>query len=193
LAENDSIDLLRRLELGDEYAAFELFDRFVVRLVSLARSRMSSRLQQRLDPDDVVQSALRSFFRRARRQEFTLVESGDLWRLLSAITVNKTRSRARHHTAGRRALEAEVGALCSPDELARDPTPEEACILLEELTLVIGRLSPLHRSIVELYAQNYSVAAVADRVKCTERSVYRALSKCEEAVRERLQTSTLDS
>jgi len=77
-----SDELLRRYREGGESAAAEIFDRYVARLTRLARSRMAARLARRIDPEDVVLSAYRSFFVAARRDRFALRRSGDLWRLL---------------------------------------------------------------------------------------------------------------
>ena len=52
--EQDSVELLARWKRGDETAATELFDRYVNRLISLARSRLSERMQRRVEPEDVV-------------------------------------------------------------------------------------------------------------------------------------------
>src|SRR5438093_12587143 len=81
-ANTPSAELVARWGGGDEAAAREIFERYVDRLTRLARVRLSTKLAARLDPDDVVMSAYRSFFVGARDRRFTLKESGDLWRLL---------------------------------------------------------------------------------------------------------------
>ena len=57
---------MERLRAGDDEAAREVFDRFARRLVGLARRRFDRRLAHRVDPEDVVQSAFKSFFVRHR-------------------------------------------------------------------------------------------------------------------------------
>ena len=66
MTENELPDLFGRVCTGDEKAADDLFDRFVDRLTALARDRRSPKLARRVDPEDIVQSAFRSFFRNAR-------------------------------------------------------------------------------------------------------------------------------
>ena len=78
----DSVNLLSRFRAGDPLAAEELHSRYVQRLMALARTRISRKLGRRVGPDDVVQSVFRSFFTKARDQQFVLEHSGDLWRLL---------------------------------------------------------------------------------------------------------------
>src|SRR5687767_8694721 len=111
MADKKSLDLIRRVREGDADAATELFDRYVERLMGLVRKRLSTKLARRIDPDDVVQSAYRSFFVRAREGRFDVSESGDLWRLLAAIAINKVLLNARHHRAEKRnvTLEESVG------------------------------------------------------------------------------------
>src|SRR5438270_12519197 len=77
-----SADLMARWRDGDEEAAEQLFHRYAERLLALARSRMSVWLAGHVDPEDVVQSAYRSFFTGARAGRFALERNGDLWRLL---------------------------------------------------------------------------------------------------------------
>ena len=90
MMENDtSFQLFDRFRQGDEQAAALLFDRYVSRLTALARSRMSAHLERRVAAEDVVQSVYGSFFVRAREGQYALEQSGDLWRLLAAITLNK--------------------------------------------------------------------------------------------------------
>ena len=88
-ADDDSLALLERWKAGDGSAADEIFSRYMQRLAGLARHRLSDKMQRRVDPDDVVPSADRSFFRPAQDDRYELKRSGDLWRLLAAITMNK--------------------------------------------------------------------------------------------------------
>src|SRR4051812_40067650 len=106
-----SLILLERYRRGDDRAADALFARYVERLTLLARSRLSSRLARRVDPEDVVMSVYRSFFVEARDGRFVLGRGGDLWRLLASMTRHKLSHQVRHQTAGRRSVERE----CSLD------------------------------------------------------------------------------
>src|SRR5947207_198270 len=88
MADLSSAELLARY-VGDreEAAANAMFRRYADKLEALARSRLSKSLASRIDADDVVQSAYRSFFRIAGKGNVELLESGDLWRLLVRITL----------------------------------------------------------------------------------------------------------
>lgn len=175
-------ELLDRLRRGDESAAAELFDRYVDRLIELARSRLSAKLARRLDPEDIVQSAYRSFFHHARGGRYEVREEEDLWRLLAAITLHKVLRRAKYHRAQKRNVDSEEsGVLWSTlravghEAYAREPTPEEAFALQDQVEEVMRRLSKLQRRVIELRLQGNSVEEISIEAKCSERSVYRAV------------------
>ena len=185
--------LLERFCSGDERAAEELVDRFAYRLLELARSRLSPKLSRRVDPEDVVQSALRSFFGHARSGRYELHKSGDLWRLLVAITVNKVRQKVKHHTVQKRAVDAEQSVAghdslfgIPPEAISREPSPEEAAVLIEELAQLMSGLSPLHGQIVRLRLEGHSVAETANNARCSERTVHRAIERVKERFAQRL-------
>ncbi len=63
---DESIELRRRIEGGDESALLELFARHRDRLRRMVDLRLDRRLQGRLDPSDVLQEASIDVVRRAR-------------------------------------------------------------------------------------------------------------------------------
>src|SRR5437879_1574324 len=140
MEDNQSAELMARWRSGDQQAADALFRRHAERLLALVRTRLSSQLARRFDPEDVIQSAYRSFFVGARDGRYVLTRSGDLWRLMVGITLNKLYRQVQHHQAGKRALGREddvqsVGGLSGFEvaTLARDPSPAEAAALADEL------------------------------------------------------------
>src|SRR5262245_53919371 len=126
-----SEELLAGCRRNEAAATEALFARYVERLTGLAASRLSRRLAARVDADDVVQSAFRSFFELARDGDVTLRHSGDLWRLLARITLRKVARAARRHRADCRSVEREAPLTQDDLEeqraaLAREPTPADA-------------------------------------------------------------------
>jgi RNA polymerase sigma factor (sigma-70 family) len=179
-----SLVLLERFREGDESAAEALFARYFHRLTLLARSRLSARLARRTDPEDIVQSVYRSFFVGVREGRYTLGRGGDLWRLLAAITRHKLLRQVRHQSADRRSIDVE----CSLDQVGdgalvdreRDPTPEEAVALADELERVFAELDPFGRRVLELRLQGLPLATIAEETGRAERSVRRALARIRE-------------
>lgn len=173
----DSIRLLDRYQAGDSQAATDLFDRYVVRLIALARSRLSRGMRRRVDPEDIVHSAYRSFFVRAAHGEFELGQSGDLWRLLAQIALNKLRKQAERHTAARRDVRRDEGTGEMAFPAAVEPTPEEAAMLIEQLRLVAERLSAEERFVLSAYLQGDSIEEIAKRLSKSPRTVRRAFAR----------------
>ena len=193
MSDSGSRYLLSRVRNGDEQAATELFDRYLDRLIELARSQLSPQLAPRFDPEDVVQSAYRSFFRLARADRCRLRKDEKLWHLLAAITINKARKAAERHRARKRAVELECRNAAESDlcpvptrAVARDPTPVEAAVLIEETECTMRRLSPLHRQILFLQLQGHSTEATARHAECSHRTVRRALELARADLEKRL-------
>src|SRR4051794_41861210 len=81
--------LMARLRSGEEAAAREVFERFASRLVALARGRFNRLLARKGDPEDVAQSAFKSFFVRQREGALVVRDTGGLWEALTPITLRK--------------------------------------------------------------------------------------------------------
>src|SRR5262249_39297414 len=90
-------DFLARLRAGDDAAARQLFDRFAGQLVALARRRFAAGLRHKVDPEDVVQSAYKSFFHRYGGEKFEVGGWNSLWGLLTVITVRKCAQRVAYY------------------------------------------------------------------------------------------------
>ena len=181
-----SIRMFRHVVEGDDDAATDLFDRYVHRLSALAKSRLAPRLKSRVDPEDIVLSAWRSFFVAARDGRFQVSESGDLWALLTTITLRKLYRTAAHHGAekrdARRSVDLSDLTCLSPD---REPTPEEAAELSDEIEGLLKPLVPIHRRIVELRLQDERVVDIAAETGASERTVRRVLSDLRRSLAER--------
>jgi DNA-directed RNA polymerase specialized sigma24 family protein/tRNA A-37 threonylcarbamoyl transferase component Bud32 len=179
MTDTPSAELLARYHhRRDEAAAGELFRRYAGRLTALARSRLARVLAARVDAEDVVQSAYRSFFLLAGDGDVLLRESGDLWRLLVRITLRKVYRSARRHRADCRSVEREHPR---PDEeeavaLSREPTPAEAAALVDELRGVLAPLGAVPRRVVEMRLQGHEVEDIAAEVRRSARTVRRILA-----------------
>src|SRR5262245_45492073 len=101
---------LGRLNAGEDDAAREVFNCFARRLVSLARRRLNRRLAHRVDAEDVVQSAFKSFFVRHREGTLRLDDWDSLWGLLTLITIRKCIDRVEYLRAEKRDVRREAWA-----------------------------------------------------------------------------------
>jgi RNA polymerase sigma-70 factor (ECF subfamily) len=182
--EHDSFsELMDRLRAGDQDAATAVFRRFTGRLIALARAELDARTRGKVDPEDVVQSAYRSFFTRVDAGQFEVATWDELWALLTVITVRKCMNRARYFRAGRRDARVEIApgteGLGDPIlAVDREPTPSEAAMLAETIEQLLRGFDPDDRAIVELSLQGYTTPEIGARLGFAERTVRR--------VRERL-------
>lgn len=185
----ESAELLARVGAGDDAAAEVVFLRFAERLLALAATRLSEKLMRRVDAEDVVQSAYRSFFVGARDGRFVVMKSGDLWRLLVGITLHKVQRQVEHHTAGKRALAQEAAPASSEclgvQALAREPSPLEAAVLADECELLMRSLPPDKRPILELRLQGHGIDEIGEQLGCSERTVRRTLDQVKKTIEAR--------
>ncbi len=192
--DHGSVELMARWRVGDQQAAEALFQRHAERLLALVRTRLSHQLARRFDPEDVVQSAYRSFFVGARDGRYVLTQSGDLWHLMVRITLNKLFRQVQHHQAAKRAFGREndvqgAGGLSvfEAESLARDPSPVEAAALAEELEQLMRGLDVHRRRIFELRLQGHTLEEIAADTRHSVRTVRRRLDQIKESLERRYQ------
>ncbi len=190
LVEQYTLELIERYRAGDEAAAEAMFSKYVTRLVALAQSRLSNRLSRRIDAEDIVQSAYRSFFHHARNGRFEFEQGGDLWSLLVVITLNKLRQKVEYHTAGKRRYDKEQSVENGGAYGAhQDPTPAETLAVVEEIERLTEGLDDTQKQIVEMRLQGYQMDEIATEVGRSERTVRRVMEK----IRLRLERQLDDS
>lgn len=183
-----SAELFDELRHGASDAAAAIFERYAERLTRLARSKLAAKLAARVDPEDIVMSAYRSFFVAARDGRFEVERGGDLWRLLVEITLHKLYRQAEHHGAQRRSVRREQRSKNAADFesiAGREPMPAEAMIAAEELEAVLSRLPDRGRTIAELRLQGYLVEEIAATIGCSTRTVRRWLDELRRVMHER--------
>jgi RNA polymerase sigma-70 factor (ECF subfamily) len=174
---NSFAGFLDRLRAGDDAAARELFERFAHQLIGLARHRIAAELRHKVDPEDVVQSAYKSFFGRYGEGDLEVGGWNSLWGLLTLITVRKCAERAAYHRAECRDAAREIAAPPSGEgasmlePFGREPTPLEAAELSETVARLFAALDEDERPVLELSLQGYSTREVSERLGRAERTV----------------------
>jgi RNA polymerase sigma-70 factor (ECF subfamily) len=174
--------LLELLQAGDEQIAEQIFTAYAGRLLDLARLRISGRLARRIDPEDVVQSVFRTFFRRARAGGFTIEGEDSLCRILVGITARKALRQVAFQRAAKRnpGLEQDSSSGEAPDLYALEPTPDATVAFLDHLEHFLARLRPRDCSIVEMRMEGYSVEEIARKLELSDRHVRRVLKHVRE-------------
>jgi RNA polymerase sigma factor (sigma-70 family) len=172
--------LMDRLKAGEDEAARQVFERFAARLVGLAKVSLDARLAQKVDPEDLVQSAYKSFFVRHRDGDVLVGGWDGLWGLLTLITLRKCADRAEYYRAAKRDVRREVSG--RPDDsspvidlaLDRDPRPDEAAVLSETVEALFQSLDDAdERTVLEMSLQGYTAAEISEQTGRAERSVRR--------------------
>jgi len=174
--------LVERCRTGSESAATELFNRYVSRLLGVARRRIGERMNSRLDPEDVVQSVFRTFFTRLKNDQFEFADDDDLSKLLVSITLHKTLRQIAYHRAARRdpGHEAPQGELTQQDimqVMTKEPTPVTVVTFIDQLDHFLGRLSQEEQQILTLRLQGYSTDEIATQINSYDRKVRRVLER----------------
>jgi RNA polymerase sigma-70 factor (ECF subfamily) len=169
--------LLRRIKAGEDDAATELYRRYAARLINLAAAKTSPDVKQRVDPEDIVQSVFRTFFRRASLGEYEVPDGDELWKLFLVIGLNKIRAVAGYHKAAKRDVRHTAGGEAAA--FADAATPDDVAFRTLQMTIdeLLAPLPETHREIIRLRTDGYEVAEISARVGRAKRSVERILQE----------------
>ena len=180
MGSDDSVShWIEGLKAGEEEAAAKVWGHFYSRLVALACRTLGNLPRRAADEEDAVLSAFATFFRRAREGQFPrLQDRGDLWQVLVTITERKALNQVRDEKRQKRGSGAVRGdsAFLAPASLAdgagidqvvgREPTPEFAAAVTEELYRLLELLRDDVRQIAVLKLEghtNEQIATIVDR------------------------------
>jgi RNA polymerase sigma-70 factor (ECF subfamily) len=176
--------MIAGLRAGDRGVVREFCDRYGPALNRIADRKLPDAVRRRVDAEDVVQSACRTFFRRAQNGEFLLDDSDSLWRLLCAITLTKVREQARFHLRQRRGVDREHGLPEAKDEsrcevpiLEPGQNPAEVAEFADQFRSLLDQLDPEQQRVVDLKIQDYTNEQIAEMLNCSERTVRRILKR----------------
>lgn len=176
--------LVAGLREGDSHVAQAFYEGYVPLLQELAERHLARPMLRRVGPDDIAQSACRTFFRRAQGGQFQLEDRDGLWRLLSAITLAKVREQSRFHLRKKRGLAQEQDVDAQADSEGRrfeapeqGPGPDAAAEFAEQFERLINALDPKERQLVDLKLQQCTSSEAAERLGCSERTVRRLLKR----------------
>lgn len=172
------LDLLRE---RDESAALQFWERFVPRLLGLARRTLASHPRLNGFADDVVQSVFASFFQQIQAGRLAVDHRHDLWNLLGVMTVRKARRAIRKENAAKRGGGQVHNEPASTPEMGVPPLLEAAAgpqwgpefdLHAEEM---LQNLPDELRTVAVLRLMGHTNAEIAQQLDWTVRKVERKL------------------
>lgn len=169
--------LLRRLRGGEQDAATALYVRYAQRLQAVAKAKTSPALAARFDPEDVVQSVFRTFFRRASEGQYDVPEGDELWKLLLVISLNKIRTLASYHKAAKRDVTSTVDMTAAESLQRLHGAGQEGALQILEMVIeeLLTDLPDAQREMIRLRIEAHSVDDIAAATRRSKRSVERVL------------------
>ena len=165
---------------GDEAAAARLWDRFVQRLIRLAKSELPG--DPCYDEEDLAISVFGWVCQARRDGRYQDVEDRDgLWRLLVRVAKNKMIDRNRFSNAQRRSVAKTVRNSDDHDVTSELPTdtlePSWEIVLKEQCQHLLKLLEdPDLESIALLRLDGYTVGEIAVRMGVSERTIKRRMA-----------------
>ena len=168
-----------KLKEGQSEAAQPLWERYFASLLQVARDRLQGMSRVACDEEDVALSAFHSFCQAVALHRFPqLANREDLWRLLVMHTIRKSIDQRRYQEREKRG-----GRVQRSDEVLLNeivdtaPDPALAAMLAEEFSRLIQALNDEHlRSVALAKLEGFTNAEIAQRLACSQRSVYRRLT-----------------
>lgn len=177
--------LLRRYRDGEADAATALYVRYAKRLQLLARAQAGKDLAIRIDPEDVVQSVFRTFFRRVAAGHYAIPDGEELWKLLLVIALNKVRELGVYHRAAKRDVGNTAPLVAALEQLMGQRTAHDESFAVLRMTVddILRDLSDVQKRMILLRIEGHGVDHIAQVTERAKRSVERVL----QAFRARLQ------
>ena len=178
LCNQSDANLVRAWQSGSQQAASALMDRYAARLVALISVRLSKPIRQSVDPEDIVQSAMGSFFNAARHNKIQVSQSVFVWDLLAVIARRKLtrvveKSFAEKRGGNFRRVSLEINQEIM--QTASDSSDDIAATILEDLPSELGQIAMLLWS-------GYSQTEIACELNISDRTVRRRIEKIRDAV-----------
>lgn len=167
--------LLRRLRKGESDAATDLYYRYANRIRALAGAQIGDRLARRVEPEDVVQSVFRTFFRRVVDGHYDVPDGDEIWGLFLVIALNKVRAMGVRHAAAKRDIARERPL---SDDHSDIPAPDsDDTVLAEVVAQILEALPDMHQQVVSMRIDGHSTDEISQAVSRSRRTVERVLQE----------------
>lgn len=173
---------LDRLRTGDQQVAGEIIREVHAPLLELVRRKFRGPGRRRTDPEDVVQSAFRSFFDGLVARQYAPSDSTELWALLVVIAMRKCHKANRYWAAQKRSSRL-IDEHLDIEQIAFVPNTEFELQFEDILTQISGQLTVIEQEIFSSVLEGRSVERIAQSIGRSERTVQRVSKGIRETLR----------
>jgi RNA polymerase sigma-70 factor (ECF subfamily) len=172
-------DLIRRVRSDDQDAATEIVAMYQPHVLRAVRLRMrDSRLRLALDPVDVCQSVMASFFARLLLGQFDVDSPEQLIRLLEKMARNKVASQARKAQVTRREIRGvDAGADRALPQASSVPDPSRVVAERDLLEQFQRRMSHEERRLSDLRGSGREWSEIAEEVGSSPAALRKKLAR----------------
>lgn len=169
--------LIEQFRKGQMDASTRLYLKYVDRLLGLTSKKTGAELARKVDPEDIVQSVFRTFFRRVEEGLYDVPEGEDIWKLLLVIGLNKIRTVAVYHKAAKRDLRRTRVDSSSGEYLSQSDERDEMAFASLKIVIddVMSDMLEVNRQIITQRIEGYEVSEIAANVNRSKRTVERVL------------------
>ncbi len=177
--EDSDHQLLEQYRNGQMEASTRLYLKYADRLLGMTSRKSSSEVTRQVDPEDIVQSVFRTFFRRVDEGHYDVPESEDIWKLLLVITLNKIRTVVAYSRAAKRDGRRTESDLGFDFEQAKVDDRDEIALASLKMVIdeILSELIEVNREIVKLRIEGYEIDESACQVQRSKRTVERVLQE----------------
>ena len=168
----------------DDAFANHVFTAYSEQLLQLANTQLNLELHGKVSPEDVVQSAMKSFFRRAKLLGIENSNKDTIWGLLSIITVRKCKKWETFFRCSKRDVQRESVSTddsCFDHEQHRPavepPKAEDAIVATELIEHLLNNFTERQQEMILLRIQGLSTEQIAESCKSSHRTVARTIAK----------------
>jgi RNA polymerase sigma-70 factor, ECF subfamily len=169
--------LLEQFRQGQMDASTQIYLKYADRLIGMTTKKSSMELSRHVDPEDIVQSVFRTFFRRVEKGQYDVPEGEEIWKLLLVITLNKIRAVVAHNRAAKRDVRRTQSEASVEHSMAY--MDENDGMALATLKMVIDEtlsdVLEVNRVIIRQRIEGYEIEEIAKNVQRSKRTVERVL------------------
>ena len=156
-------ELVAGLRAGEEESIAAIFHRYYENLLNKTKRNISPRLRARVDGEGIVQTAFRTFCRRAGQGKYELASGENIMALLTCIAHRKLLKQIEKLQTKKRSGEMAIGDLLASLENSED-SAEDIAAFNETIESARVKLPKEGQDALELVLQGYTSQEIQDEL-----------------------------